>query len=206
MKRLFTVLGLVVLMLAAALLAQPAATPEPGESILEILQAAYGNEMIAYARYTAFAVKADEEGYKGAASFFRAAAKAEHIHADRFAAILKKKGGEPIAPTYEPDVKTTRENLLMSIDAEREERDSVYLASIQRAKALGEKEVTQLFDLARNAETEHGNLCSIVNATLDDQKRPRTYHVCSHCGYTTDVKLARCPSCMSAKSEMLSVK
>ncbi len=44
--------------------------------------AAFNGESNANARYVAFAVKADEEGYKGVGSLFRAAARAEEIHAE----------------------------------------------------------------------------------------------------------------------------
>ena len=202
MRRHIILLGAVIVGAAALSgIAQPA-----GGTIQDVLQAAFSNEIIAHQRYTEFAAKADEEGYKGVASFFRAAAKAERVHADRFAGALKKKGVDASTPAYQADVKSTRENLIASIDAEREERDVVYRDSIERAKTLEEKEVAALFDLARTAETEHANLCAIVNASMDDQKHPKTYRVCSHCGYTTDIGLAKCPSCMSAKSQMVSVK
>jgi rubrerythrin len=203
MKRLTILLAVAVLACTAILGMQGSENPI-GE-IDELLQHAYGNELMAVARYTAFAKKADEEGFKGVATLFRAAAKAEQVHAQRFGEALKKRNIKPVEIPYEPEVRATRENLLSSMEMEREERDNIYLAGMKRAKELGQKEAAELFDLVRSAETEHANLCTIANAMFDDQKGTKTYHVCNYCGYTTDVKLARCPSCMG-KGEMVDVK
>ncbi len=51
--------------------------------IQRVLTNAVVGERQAIARYNAFAVKADEEGYPGAASLFRACAKAESTSARR---------------------------------------------------------------------------------------------------------------------------
>jgi rubrerythrin len=48
--------------------------------VVVLLQDAVTGEREAQARYVAFAKKADEEGYAGVASLFRAAAAAEKIH------------------------------------------------------------------------------------------------------------------------------
>ena len=53
-----------------------AADGGPALVTLDRLQAAYRAENIAQERYLAFAAKADEEGYKQAASLFRAVARA----------------------------------------------------------------------------------------------------------------------------------
>src|SRR5271157_4058600 len=84
-----------------------------GESTdtLDNLQAAYNGESNANARYLIFARKADEEGYGKVASLFRAAAKAEEIHANNHAAVIEKMGGVPVLNLEPTDVKSTRENL-----------------------------------------------------------------------------------------------
>jgi len=46
------------------------------------------------ARYRKFAVEADDEGWRGVASLFRAAAYAEQIHAGNHGRILRQLGGE----------------------------------------------------------------------------------------------------------------
>ena len=61
---------------------------------LENLPAAFQGESNAAAKYTAFAIKADADGWRGAASLFRAAARAEQIHAINHARGIKQLGGE----------------------------------------------------------------------------------------------------------------
>ena len=62
---------------------------------MDNLQAAFNGESSPRARYSVFAEKADAEGYAGAASLFRAAARAEEIHAGNHAAVIQKFGGVP---------------------------------------------------------------------------------------------------------------
>ena len=76
----FATTGKAALCLAALALfplTAPAAEKAAG-STLENLVAAFNGESNANARYVAFAVKVDEEGYKGVGSQFRAAARAEN--------------------------------------------------------------------------------------------------------------------------------
>ena len=51
------------------------------ENAISNLLMAYEGEINAHARYKAYAAKAESEGLIGAASLFRAAARAEQIHA-----------------------------------------------------------------------------------------------------------------------------
>jgi rubrerythrin len=60
------------------------------------LQAAYGGESNAHAKYTAFALKASEEGFQDVASLFRAAARAEQIHAENHARVMRKLGADHV--------------------------------------------------------------------------------------------------------------
>jgi rubrerythrin len=52
------------------------------------LLSALEGESNANAKYNAFAIKADADGLRGAASLFRAAARAEHIHAGNHARVI----------------------------------------------------------------------------------------------------------------------
>src|SRR5271169_3817001 len=70
-------------------------------STIDNLQAAFNGESNANARYLAFAKKADEEGYTEVASLFRAAAKAEEIHAHNHAVVIEKMGATAV-PKLEP--------------------------------------------------------------------------------------------------------
>ena len=71
------------------------------ESAVSDLVAAYEGELNAHVRYKAYAVRAEAEGMNGAASLFRAAARAEQIHAGNHARVIRHMGGdvedEPLA-------------------------------------------------------------------------------------------------------------
>jgi len=91
-----------------------------------LTSAVYG-EKAAATRYDAFAVKADQEGYPGAAALFRACAKAERIHLARFEAAMRSRGVEPSNETATaPSVGSTRDNLRAAASAEQTERDFTY--------------------------------------------------------------------------------
>ncbi len=71
----------------------PAVAAE-NETTLKNLLAAFEGESNAHAKYIAFAAKADEDGFHGAASLFRAAGRAEQIHAANQARVIKQVNGE----------------------------------------------------------------------------------------------------------------
>src|ERR1700759_5490471 len=63
------------------------------ETTIRNLLSAFEGESNAHVRYSAFAVHADGEGLHGAASLFRAAARAEQIHAANHAPVIRQLGG-----------------------------------------------------------------------------------------------------------------
>ncbi|MHB8303849.1 MAG: rubrerythrin family protein [Acidobacteriaceae bacterium] len=97
------------------------------------MQAAFNGESNAHVRYLAFAKQADGEGYGEAASLFRAAARAEEVHASNHAAVIKEMGATPKATIESPEVKSTRENLEAAIKGETYERDIMYPAFLKQA-------------------------------------------------------------------------
>ena len=184
MKRL---IGLMFLLLLTVAMAGP---------VQRALMFALEGERLAAARYEAFAVKADEEGYHGVASLFRAEARAEQVHAGRFEAMLKERGVEVPPPNVPKlDVGSTRDNLTTAIAAEQKERDNTYRDGCDTAKKYGDTEVAELFDVTRDAEVEHFNLSTAARSDLEKMKQSKTFYVCRRCGYTTDVNLELCPSC-----------
>ena len=156
--------------------------------------AAVSGEQAAVARYTAAAVKADAEGYHGAAALFRAAAKAESIHAARFAGAVKERGLEVPTPPAAPNIGSTLDNLRAAASAEQLERDDTYKNAIDACKQ-SDPQIANMFDVTRDAEVEHLNLFGDAVRHLDNLKEAKTFYVCNVCGYTTDVKLPLCPSC-----------
>ncbi len=69
------------------------------ENAVGNLLAAYEGELNAHIRYKAYAARAEAEGMNGAASLFRAAARAEQIHAGNHARVIRHMGGEA-GPTF----------------------------------------------------------------------------------------------------------
>ncbi len=166
------------------------------------LQAAFNGESNAHARYAAFAKKADTEGYHRAASLFRAAARAEQIHATNHAAVIRKLGLTPEANIETPIVKSTRENIQAAIAGETYERDVMYPNFIRDAEAEKNSAAVRTFQHALEAETEHARLYTEALNHLEQMKNKATYYVCAVCGYTCEeLTFARCPVCMNPKEK-----
>lgn len=175
-------------------------------STLDNLVAAFNGESNAQARYTAFAARADEEGFKGVASLFRAAAKAEGIHAANHKKVIEGLGGKAEPVLSAPDVKTTAENLKAAIEGESYERDTMYPAFIEQARNEGNKKAVRTFDYAVTAEEEHARLYTSALENLDAWKDAQTFYVCSVCGYTTtNLDFLKCVSCNKPKDNYVSV-
>ena len=188
---------------APALGAAPAAA-----STLDNLQTAYNGESNASARYLAFAKKADEEGYGQVASLFRAASRAEQIHATTHAGVIKKLGGVPKADVKAADVKTTKENLQAAVAGETYERDTMYPEFLAKARKDGNKDALETFNYAKSAEAEHAKMYSEALAKLDSLKgsKAATYYVCTVCGFTTTkLDFEKCTVCFNPKDKYTTV-
>ncbi len=173
---------------------------------LENLQAAFNGESNAHAKYTAFAQKADQEGFAGAAALFRAAAAAEKLHAANHAKEIKKLGGTPQAKIELPALGTTAENLKVAIAGETYERDVMYPQFIAAAQAEKQKGAVRTFEWALKAEAEHARLYSEAQAHLQAWRSPRTFVVCPACGYTVEeLTQDQCPVCGMPKARFLPV-
>lgn len=201
--------GLLVAILLVAL--APVAGQEgktPREVNLQNLQTALNGEFTARARYRAFADKATEEGYFEVASLFRACARGEEIHAGRFMALLRARGGTGTA-TMEPfEVNTTRENLQTAYLWEKKEKDQLYPAFAEAALAANDKASTEAFDTVRSAEIEHGNLCQEAMRHLEEMTTgTKSYWVCKGCGYVTPLEpKGVCPFCKGPASSMAEIR
>jgi len=174
---------------------------------LDNLQTAFNGESNANARYLAFAKQADKEGYKQAASLFRAAARAEEIHAQNHAVVIKKLGGTPQAKIDTPEVKTTADNLIVAIKGEVYERDVMYPDFIKQARAEREKAAIETFNYALTAEADHAKLYTNAKENLGGMKTAGVkYYVCTICGYTTaKIDFEKCPACFNPKEKYVAV-
>jgi rubrerythrin len=166
------------------------------------LLSAFEGESNANAKYTAFAVKADEEGIHGAASLFRAAALAEQIHASNHARVIRRLGGEAVAEIDPVEVGSTLENLKTARDGEEHEIDVMYPAFLNEARARLNTAAVRTFEWALEAEKTHARLyreaISLMESGAKDSwlDEAREFYVCATCGYTSETLEAdRCPVC-----------
>ena len=206
MKTLVNILALTLLLITAAIAAHATQSSPTRDRTVENLQTAFNGESNAHARYLAFAVKADQEGYGGVASLFRAVARAEKIHAANHLAEIQKLGGSAQAKIDSPEVKSTKENLEVSIRGERYERDIMYPDFYKQARAVGNNDAFRTFNYAREAEAEHAKLFEEAYSNLDNMRGKTTYYVCTVCGFTTtNLDFAKCHTCFSAKEKFVAV-
>lgn len=167
---------------------------------LQNMQAAFNGESNAHVRYLAFAKQADGEGYGEIASLFRAAARAEEVHASNHAVVIKDLGAIPKATIESPEVKSTRENLEAAIKGETYERDTMYPAFLKQARRDGNSDAVQSLNFAKTAEAEHAKLYTRSLQNLDKVKGSKStiFFVCPTCGYTTsEINFSDCPSCFT---------
>jgi rubrerythrin len=192
--------SLAALALSIAILAGPCASA----TTLENMQAAYNGESNAHARYLAFAKQADSEGYGEVASLFRAAARAENIHATNHAAVIQVLGAVPQARVEEPVVRSTSENLQVAIKGETYERDAMYPDFLRQARFDRNSRAVRSLNLAKTAEAEHAKLYEAALANLERLKgtKETAFYVCPVCGFTVrETDFAKCPSCFTPKEE-----
>ncbi len=200
---------LVVLGAAAGIVmsAAPASGSTPATKTLPNLQAAYNGESNAKAKYLASARKADEEGFGAAASLFRAAARAEEVHAESHARVIRKLGAEPVAKIETPAIASTKAAIGAAIKGESYERDTMYPEFLAAARAEGQKDAVETFALAKTAEAEHAKLYEAALAELKAGKSAaKTLYVCTVCGLTTsNLDFAKCRSCFQPKDKYVAV-
>lgn len=187
--------------------APPAVAAGTSPRTLANLQSAYNGESNAHAKYLASAKKADEEGFGAAASLFRAAAKAEAIHAENHARVIRKLGGEPTAKIETPAIASTKDALEAAIKGESYERDTMYPEFVGVARAEGQKEAVETLVMAKTAEAEHAKLYQAALAELKTGKSAgKQLYVCLVCGMTTtDLNFAKCRSCFQPKDKYVAV-
>jgi rubrerythrin len=156
---------------------------------IDDLKAGFAGESQANRKYTAFARKADEEGYSQVAKLYRAAAASETVHALNHFRVL---GG----------VKTTRENLDATIAGENYEVVTMYPEFIQDAEAEGNQAALRSFKYAWAVEKIHEQLYREALTSLGQATETFDYYVCPVCGYTVAKGAPeRCPVCSTLGSK-----
>jgi rubrerythrin len=175
------------------------------ESVITVqnLLAAFEGESNAHAKYTAFAAKADEDELHGAASLFRAAARAEQIHAANHSRVLHQLGSRSECEIHPVEVKSTLDNLKAALNGEKYEIDIMYPGFLEEATEHKNVAAIRTFTGALEAEKTHARLYSEAIALLAAGKKDswiaeaRDFYVCPVCGYTseTEEEHERCPVC-----------
>ncbi|MGV8175419.1 MAG: rubrerythrin family protein [Methanothrix sp.] len=147
------------------------------------LKEAFAGESQANRKYSAFAAKADKEGFAQAARLFRAAAAAEEVHATNHLRVLK-------------GIKSTKENLLAAISGEDEEWEAMYPEMIATAQAEGNKAAETSFHYANEVEKIHSKLYKKLLESLSTDQESFPYYVCPYCGNTVEREApGACPVC-----------
>lgn len=150
---------------------------------MDDLKAAFAGESQANRKYTAFAKKADDEGYKQVAKLFRAAAHAETIHAIKHFRTM----GE---------IKSTAENLQAAIAGEHYEVVTMYPDFMKDAETEGDKPALHTFTQAWEVEKGHEQYYKEAAASLGKETEEYDYYVCPVCGFTHARNAPdKCPVC-----------
>jgi len=178
------------------------------------LLASYEGESNAHSKYVLFAAKADADGWRGAASLFRAAARAEDIHAKNHARVLKQLGHDAKCQIHPAEVKSTLENLKAALVGEQYEINIMYPDFIAEARESDLPIATRSLTWAMEAEKTHARLYAqaielVENGVKDSWAASRCdFYVCAACGFTTRTpeEQDRCPVCNLAfdKFEVIS--
>ena len=150
---------------------------------------AFAAESKAAARNSAFALKAELEGYPQLARLFRAVSDAESVHARHYLNFIRGKIG------------STEENLEAAFRNEIKANVEEYPRLIKEASEEGIKGVENVFSQSRDVENRHADLYKkAMNDMLSD--RQREYYVCQVCGYINeDQAPENCPVCGAVKGK-----
>ncbi len=147
----------------------------------ENLMAAFAGESQANRKYTAYARKAEADGYRNAAKLFRAAADAETLHALKEFELAGK-------------IHSTADNLKDAVAGETYEYKTMYPEFIKDAQAEDNKAASIAFNFAMQAEEVHAKLYSEALENLDETEEV-FYYLCPVCGNIERAVPDKCPIC-----------
>jgi rubrerythrin len=171
-------------------------------AVIRNLETAFEEETRTSGAYRAFATRADEEGFHGIGSLFRAIARAEQIHASNHARVLRHMGGSTTFEAAPPRIESTLENLRAVLVDQKFEVDYLYPTFLTNAVPLFDSTAIRTFHWALEADKSHVRLCT--NATTEviagDKSSwaysPHDYAVCALCGYAVgNPDGENCPGC-----------
>jgi rubrerythrin len=168
----------------------------------------------AQARYTAFAAKADSDGWHGVASLFRAAARAEEIVSRNHLRAIRQLGEEAHCEIHPSEVRSTLQNLKIALAGENHDIDSMYPPFLMEASAGNVNVAIRCFTWAMEAEKTHARLfheaIEVVDEDLKDSwaGSPVQFKVCTTCGYTSALSDEDecCPVCNLPQEKFKAVR
>lgn len=158
------------------------------------LKEAFAGESQANRKYTAFAKKAERDGFPNVARLFRTAAEAETIHAHGHLSAMDGIG-------------STADNLQAAIEGETYEYQKMYPPMLEQAEAEGHK-AKRMFAWAVKAEEVHAGLyAKALEAVQQGKDLTEThFYLCPVCGH---IELgqppATCPICGAAAGKFVQV-
>ena len=162
---------------------------------------AFAGESQARSRYTLFAKKAKEEGYRQIAAVFKETAENELEHAKLFFNQLEG-GSVEITAAYPAGVAAdTKTNLAEAAAGEREEWSDLYDNFAQTAEDEGFPKIAAIFRLVAKVEIEHEKryikLLERLQTGTEFKQEEETEWICTKCGYVHKGKAApgKCPVC-----------
>ena len=161
-------------------------------STIDNLKEAFAGESQAFQKYSAFAKKAEQDGFPNIARLFRLTAEAEKIHADGH---FKSMDG----------VGSTAENLKAAIEGETYEFTTMYPQMVSQADKDGHK-AKRMFSYAVDAEAVHARLYTqALEAAKGGKDLSVTdFFLCPTCGYIEFGKAPeKCPICGALGSKFI---
>ena len=170
-------------------------------TVIRHLETAFEEETRNTATCRAYAARADDEGYHGVASLFRAVARAEQIHAANHARVLRHMSGPATAEIPLPPVEGSIENLRAALADQRFEVDYLYPTFLTAAVPLVDSTAIRTFHWALEADKSHVRLFwQLIPRVGTDRAgwafTPHHFFVCALCGYAAqDSESENCPSC-----------
>lgn len=153
-------------------------------STTENLQDAFSGESQAYQKYSAFAKKAEKDGFANIAKLFKTTAEAERIHAEGHLKALEM-------------IASTAENLQSAINGETYEYTEMYPPMSQQAEAEGHRAKT-MFRFALDAEKVHAEIYTKALEAVKNGVDLDTseFYLCPICGYIElGAPPEKCPVC-----------
>ncbi len=192
-----------------AIRAQSASVPGFTQTV-SVMRVVLNGELLAHARYTAYAARAREESYPRIAALALALAASEAIHARNFQAVLHSLGVDATLEGPAVTVGDTRSNIRNASTAELDEIDVRYPLYLARIRPEHHEPAIAALTHAWEAEKQHrdlitqliqgsGLLFGVMARTIEGT--PVQYFICDNCGSTLpELPAETCPVCQGPAS------